>query len=59
MRRTRISDLREAGGFPLDGAWRPTMPLPLSRILRYDLPGTQALIAQGEADAQRVLKALS
>ncbi|GBD08333.1 putative NTE family protein [Candidatus Thermoflexus japonica] len=36
----------------------PSAPLPLSRILRYDPSGTQALIAQGEADAQRVLKAL-
>lgn len=36
----------------------PAMPLPLSRILRYDRRGTQALIAQGEADAEQVLKAL-
>lgn len=34
----------------------PARPLPLSRILRYDLQGTQALMAQGEADAQRALR---
>jgi len=36
----------------------PTAPLPLSRILRYDPAGTRALIAQGEADAQRILDRL-
>lgn len=36
----------------------PAAPLPLSRILRYDPEGTRALMAQGEADAQRWLDRL-